>query len=222
MANLGYIKQVFIASFIFVIVLVVLHESGHYVAGKYYNAYPKFSYVSVSYYDIDKIISTQRQSDEDIIQTLFNSKLSPAKSKNLTLAGILTTNLIGLFCFCLLMFKTNKSFTYMSKWDKILLFGSFSFIRNIHIPTISYYKLALNNKFPSCDEIKVFNYYEVPSTIGLTSMLVFGAAVLGFICFRFVARENMIAFVSTSFVGSMLSIIFWTKFLGPLLFEENL
>ena len=206
--------------FIMVPLGTLLHESGHYLASKYYKLQPCLHYASVT----NDLHQKEKQLTDSIIHSvnlnteqkkeLYDEVLKLRKvSFNISLAGPLLNMGLGSICFLILLSFGSKIHHHRYKWW--FIFGSFMWSRQIINFMMGVLNLLINDKWGRSDETKLSHYMNLPVYFFELIFAVFGSIILLVVYMRFMNRDERVSFVLAGIIGGGFSTLIWFKLLGP-------
>jgi len=192
-------KKLFIGLFLSFIAATIIgtlsHEFGHYIVAKYFGYDARINYGATFWNSPDP-----------------NNPITPSSPIAMTLGGPIQTMLTGTIgVFLLLVFR--KSFYAADKLSLrqwIIIFLSLFWLRQTSNFCTWLGSYFLNGSFSSRpDEIRIANYFDLPTwtLISITAMM--GAFVLGIITFKFIPSRQRITFLTAGLCGGIAGFYLW-------------
>ena len=185
----------FLAFFASTIIGTLSHELGHYIIAKHQGLDARINYGST-------ILSTPDP----------NNSIIPSSPIATTLGGPLQTILTGTIGLLLLFIfrKRFHSTDKLSYGQWIIIFLSLFWLRQ----TANFCKWLggyfINGKFSSnSDEIRIANYFDLPTWTVISITAIIGAFVLAIITFKFIPSRQRTTFLTAGLLGGISGFYFW-------------
>jgi hypothetical protein len=192
---------VLIFSFIAATIIgTISHEFGHYIVAKYFGYEARINYAATFWHPPDP-----------------GDPIVTGSPVAITLGGPVQTMLTGTIGLCLLFFFRKSFFTVeklsLKQW--IMIFISLFWLRQTANFSSWLGGYLLKGEFSSRpDEIRIANYFDLPSGMVITVTAIIGALILAVITFRFIPVKQRLTFLAAGLSGGIAGYVFWLVLFG--------
>ena len=222
----------FLSFILFTVIGTLIHECGHYFAGKLVGI---SSTVHYSYTDLEEFpghpeadeiyikYKEQIKAKQDFpLKQRFETLVKDSDEKYFyfTIGGPLQTMLTGTIGLLLMIFYRKSFFTTntlnVRQW--LLVFISLFWLRELaNFAVMMAMLLFTNKRFFYSDEVKMAQYFGWHFT-SLTIITAIIALLIGLtVTFKFVPTSQRKTFIAAGFAGGIAGYILWLYILGPII-----
>ena len=217
------------------IVGTVSHELGHYAVSKCYGFSPKLHYASVSFdgapykYEVfdslykadESKILAKKSSPEKEYFLHYRSELGKTigiRDLIIRMSGPLQTMITGSLGVLWLWYYRKKIRTEtelsVKQWFGVLIAFFWSRQLAILLQKIVNYVMCRNSRG---DEERIAYHLQVNQWILITLWGIIGAAILSWVVFYIIPKQQRFTFIMAGLAGSTLGFVVWMLWLGPAL-----